>query len=262
MSYSMIHFIVPFRSKEVSDNWELISGLCNATLQSICNQTHSGFRVHLVCHQKPMGKFDHTLIDTIHVNWSVPSTWEEMIDDKYAKVKRGLINVRDYDTPTYVMIVDADDRVHRGLAEWVADHMEAHGWFFEKGYTYPLGGHVVYKVSDSFHQVCGSSAIVQCSETDLPARMDDDSDQFVLLRCGHHLIRSCMEERDTPLEPLPFPGACQVTDTGENHSGSSWKVRTAAKEGLRLALGRIRTMRPITPWMRKRFHLQQSQHFS
>lgn len=256
----MIHFVVPLRSPEVSSNWEQVSTLCNGTLRSLCNQTSDAFRIYLVCHTPPVRQVQHPNITTIQVNFDIPGTREEMLVDKYKKIKRGLVQIKASGSKSLpsgrypVMIVDADDRVHRDVADWVDSHPEGYGWYFPKGYIYPYGQPFLFTdtiLGSQFHKTCGTSAIVYCEGDDLPDTMKDDRKKLIMLRCGHNIITDCMEERRTPLKPLPFPGACYVTDTGDNWSGVSWLRWKGKKKFLRQVI----SIRPLVSYYRKRFSL-------
>lgn len=254
----MIHFVVPFRSREVSSDWERVSSLCNGMLKSLCNQTSDAFRIFLVCHTPPVNQIEHPNIATIQVDFDIPDTWKDMIRDKYRKIKRGLVEINISDSGRLpsgrraVMIVDADDRVHRNLANWVQTHPEGHGWYFPKGYIHPYGQPFLFTstiLGNQFHKICGTSAVIYCEDEDLPNSMDTDSQASVMLRCGHNIIVDCMEKRGTPLKPLPFRGACYVTDTGDNHSGVSW----LQWKGKKKLLKQVVSVRPLVSYYRNRF---------
>ncbi|MCS3665226.1 hypothetical protein GGP90_000852 [Salinibacter ruber] len=229
-------------------------------LKSLCGQTDEKFNVYLVCNVEPKNKIKHPKIYTVKVNFEVPNTSEKMIEDKYKKIKRGLVEVKSSSLPRLpsgrraVMVVDADDRVHCDVAAWVSDHPEGHGWYFPKGYIYPYGQPFLFTstvLGGAFYKHCGTSAVVYCEDSDLPDTMDASGQSSIVLRCGHHTIVDCMDERGTPLRPLPFRGACYVTDTGDNHSGVSW-LRWKGKKKL---ARQVVSFRPLLSCYQNRFAL-------
>lgn len=243
-------FIVPLRSPRVAADWFQVSELCNGTLRSLTDQTTSNLRVHLVCHTPPSDFSPHPLVNVIRVDFPIPDDHHEMMVDKTDKVKRGLIAARDRG-PGHVMVVDADDRVHRELASWVNTRPDANGWYVDTGYVHPLGSPILYRWPD-FHRLCGTSLIVRWSEHDLPASMDEDTQMFEdIILAGHHQASDILTTRDHALAPLPFAGACYITDTADNHSGASW----LEWKSTRAALKRLTRIRLCTSWHRNAFSL-------
>lgn len=243
-------FIVPLRSPKVATNWEQVSDLCNGTLRSLTRQTTEDLRVHLVCHTLPAGFTSHPLINVVPVDFPIPTDRDEMIVDKCEKIKRGLIEVGKYGAG-HVMVVDADDRVHCDVAAWANAHPEVNGWYVDEGYVYPFGSHILFRRPE-FHRYCGTSLIIRWQKEDIPATMDNETELFQdVILDGHHVAASNLSERDRPLEPLPFPGACYITDTTDNWSGVSmlkWK-------GKKAFLKQLTQLRIKTSWHREKFAL-------
>jgi hypothetical protein len=169
--------------------------------------------------------------------------------DKWLKVKRGLIEVRRL-APAYVMVVDADDCVHRDLSRWATPNRSPHGWVLNTGYIWNRDSRWLL-IQQRFDEYCGTSSIVRCEKADLPRSMDEPNEQFPILRFGHTVIVQGCASLGTPLRRLPFPGAVYNVATGENDSSvnlRSWSSR-------RLVLQRLFRYRPLTPWHRARFGL-------
>jgi hypothetical protein len=220
------------------------------------NQISSKFKIHLVCHEVPciINKYDK--LDVIQVDIKIPSSKEEMMIDKYLKVKYGLVNVKKYVESSTgrssIMIVDADDRVDYRVAQWVDQKQNENGWFLKDGYIYPYGEKFLFNsclLENSFYKVCGTSAIIYVESGDLPNNVSDSSSAHKILKDGHHRIVDNMQKRGSPLEPLPFPGACYVTDTDDNHSGVSWLKWKGKKKLFRKAI----SVRPLLSNYKKRF---------
>jgi hypothetical protein len=118
------------------------------------------------------------------------------------------------------MFTDADDCVHRGLAEWCNARPEHPGWYIAEGYIHTAGSRWLYRQRD-FDQICGTAALVRCEPPDFPSAMTDPKPDFFMINCGHFEFRNPGRAGGRKLDPLPFPGAIYVTATGENDSGIS-----------------------------------------
>ena len=221
----MLVFIVPLQSPLASSNWGLVSALCERTLRSICGQTCGEFLVFLVCNEAPQMSFTHPALTIIEHDFPIPekSTAARMFD-KHEKLKRGMIAAREL-APCHVMFADADDCVHRGLAEWCEKHSEHPGWYVADGYIHTAGSRWLYHRRE-FDMICGTAAMVRCEKADFPRQMSDEKKDFFMIDCGHFEFRNPVRTRGRKLEPLPYLGAVYVTATGENDSGISireWK---------------------------------------
>ena len=246
----MLVFIVPLQSPQASSNWTLVSALCERTLRSICAQSIPDFRVFLVCNQAPSISFHHPSLTIVEDHFAIPepNTAARMFD-KHEKLKRGLIASRHL-APCHVMFVDADDCVHRGLADWCAKYPTHPGWYIATGYIHTAGSPWLYLRRD-FDLICGTSAIVHCSPADFPADILAVKSDFFMIDCGHFEFRNPARARGRKLEPLPFPGAVYMTATGENDSGISlrqWR-------GKKMLIKKLLNSRLLTPRLRQTFSL-------
>jgi hypothetical protein len=246
----MLVFIVPLQSPRVSSNWERVSAVCERTMRSICGQTSQNFRVYLVCNTAPQLSFAHPAIRIVEDDFEIPErNTAACMFDKHQKIKRGLIAARG-DAPCHVMIADADDCVHSGLAQWCDRHPNDAGWYFPKGYMYTAGSGWVHRLP-GFDLICGTSAIVKCGEVDFPGAMSDPKSDFFLVDVGHFEFRYPEKIQGRRLKPLPFPGAVYVTDTGDNYTGASLR----RWDGWKMFVRRLVTARPLTSRIRRTFGL-------
>jgi hypothetical protein len=246
----MLVFIVPLQSPRASSDWMLVSALCERTLRSICGQRGGDFRVFLVCNEAPAMSFSHPALTIVEDDFPIPekNTTARMFD-KHEKLKRGLIAARGL-APCHVMFADADDCVHRGLAEWCARHPGHAGWYIRDGYIHTTGSAWLYRRRD-FDLICGTAAIVRCEEGDFPKAMSDPKGDYFMVDCGHFEFRNPERNGGRRLEPLPFPGAMYVTATGENDSGISlreWR-------GKKMLVKKILNSRLLTARIREEFGL-------
>ena len=246
----MLVFIVPLQSPRASSNWALVSAICERTLRSICAQTIGDFQVFLVCNEAPALGFSHSALNIIEDDFPIPerNTAARMFD-KHEKLKRGMIAARQF-APCHVMLADADDCVHRGLAGWCQKNESHPGWYVADGYIHTAKSSWLYRRRD-FDQICGTAAIVRCEETDFPRAMTDSKADFFMIDCGHFEFRNPARTGGRRLEPLPFPGAVYMTATGENDSGISlrqWR-------GKKMLLKKLLNSRPLTRRLREEFGL-------
>jgi len=246
----MLTFVVPLQSPGASNDWSVVSKLAIRCLDSLLQQTEETFAVILVCNEPPINLATHPRLTVIDRPFPLPVTREARMIDKWDKVRAGLVAAREF-APGHVMVVDADDCVSRQLASFVGRHPHAHGWIFERGYLHDEGSSLIYLWRDGFDAACGTSSIVRVEPSDLPTSVEGGRGSNPILRGGHTKIRQEMESRQTPLVPLPFPGAVYNLATGENDSGrgvQSWH----RKKGL---LEKLFRCRPLTRRIQHEFGL-------
>ena len=244
----MLVFVIPLKSPEASQNWQQVSRLCERTLRSVCAQSCPDFRVFLVCNQRPALNFNHPALTIIEDKFPVPDAdWLSRERDRFSKVKVGLIAARHH-APAHVMIMDADDCVHRDLAALACKWPNAHGWIFDVGYWHDEGTRWLLRFK-GFDKQCGTSAIVRLEPCELPSSLSEANDHYFILK-GHEKIRDLLRERGTPLAALPF-SAIYITGNGENTSGFS----VAKLRGRRMMLQRLIWTRPLTQNIRLAFGL-------
>lgn len=133
--------------------------------------------------------------------------------DKGRRILAGLIHAR----PTgHVMAVDQDDFVHRGLARFVQQNSQSHGWFVPRGYIWPDQSRFLIQCDDFCH-LCGTCHIIRSDLYRIPATLEEADADYIRRELGSHvMIQDLLKERGTPLEPFPFRAA--VWRVG--HSGS------------------------------------------
>lgn len=246
----MLIFVVALQSPRASRDWGLVCRLWERTLRSICAQTCGDFRVFLVCNEAPKIGFSHPAATVIEGVFPLPGpTTPERMQDKWRKLKQGLVAARPL-APAHVLIMDADDCVHRGLAAHCAAHPGEIGWRFYTGYVRDEGSRWLF-LRRNFDVYCGTSAIVRVEKSDLPATPDEAIDPYFILTHGHGAIGEYLEKRRTPLHKLPFIGAIYNTATGENDSGFSlrgWRSR-------KVLLRKLLNSRLLTRGIRAEFGL-------
>jgi hypothetical protein len=223
----ILTFVVPLQSPDSSKDWKSVEKLCQRTLRSICSQTCSDFKVILVCNKAPRNIIQLAGLQVVEETFPIPGpTSAERMNDKWLKVKRGLVEARQ-NGPGYIMICDADDCVSNQLAEFCERSPRCAGWSLDRAFIHDEGSSWLF-LRDGFARLCGTSAMVWAEPHELPSSMDDPIDRYFLLCHGHGVISDFLSSVGRPLAPLPFPGAVYCTGTGENDSGfrfADWRSR-------------------------------------
>lgn len=257
----MIAFITSLRHPRNSADYARVEELLQETLRSVTNQTSDDFVVIVVGNRAP----SFALPDRVHfveVDFRAPAPASErirrspFIRDKGTKIGVGLIAARDF-SPDYVMIFDADDFVHRGLAEFVGQNPGRDGWVIDEGWMYSRRRSAV-QTQSTFNRVCGTCFIIPFDAYDVPADLDVSAtrgqvreaygERLSKIIGAHKHAVEWHEARGRYLESLPFRGAVYHVDNGENHSSNVMTGRAkpldaalAAEFGIAAQRGRVMT---------------------
>lgn len=212
----MLVFIVPLKSRTVSNSWARVSELLERTLRSICAQTSDEFRVIVVCNELPDFQYRHAHLEFLMVDIYPTESSAKWInrgreDDKARRILAGNDEARKYD-PSYVMVVDADDCIRNDLVEYVSSAAPGRGWYLPSGYVYVQGRRWIYKKRSEFQKLCGSSLILKPDDMEKVV-IEDDLGLFY----WHFRLPS----DSVPLDPLPFAGAVYTVRNNENHHMTS-----------------------------------------
>jgi hypothetical protein len=240
----MVHFIVPLRSPKVAKDWTKTKKLCKGAISSIEQQTSKEYSIQLVCHTAPEGFGSFKNINIVEVDFKVPSTKREMMEDKIKKVKRGSHDAQK-EIGDYVMVLDADDRISNELVEYVVGE-GADVLYIERGYVWPHGRRFCFKWS-KFNRLCGSSNLVRYNGNNMPSSISGDGRYLVCQPHGE--VRESAEKRGLRVKKIPFAAACYITDTEDNHSGISFVDYMHKKRFLKKVIG----FRPLTSSIRSTF---------
>ena len=221
----MLVFIIPVKSKQVSQSWQRLSKLFERCLKSVCSQTSSQFKVVVACHEKPETHFSHPNLHYIQVDFSPPSLSSSSYGqvrgsgdvDKAKKILAALAYVKQFN-PDHIMVVDADDCVNKNIAEFVNYHVQCDGWYLKQGYLYEEGKKFIYLNTKNFYQSCGSSIIIKYNLSHL---------LFIDNYYNHHNFT--LKDNIT-LQKLPFVGAIYVIKHGENQFMTQQQAKQLKKK--------------------------------
>jgi hypothetical protein len=226
----MLHFIVPFKSRQVSRDWTRDSALCLATLKALLEQQHDAFTVTLACHQPPLG-FDEVAVSekmrlVAREDFWVPPdpTYVPGLNaDRNRKIRAALVSLRGYGTG-YAMPVDADDTVSNQLTRYVMQHVstEADLLYADQGYLYDLASGTLF-LKRNMHHRTGTSLIARWTSDELPSSAEDREAPCVFADYVHdQLVSRVRRAPQCTVQALRFPSVCYVVGTGLNMIGAGF----------------------------------------
>lgn len=231
----MLAFVTTLRHPQNSVDYDRVEQLLLDTLRSVTQQSADDYVVIVVGNQRPGFELPpRTEFVQVEFPAPAPPTGAQtarapFVWDKGTKLGVGLIAARRHN-PTHVMIFDADDFVHRGLAAMVSAQPHHAGWVIRDGWMYSRARNAYVPQAD-FNRTCGTSFIVPFEAYGVPENLTlHASQQEIAEGYGERLSEIMGAHRNAEawhhghgrvLEPLPYRGAVYHVDTGENHSGKS-----------------------------------------
>lgn len=263
----MLIFIIPIKSKKLSQSWETVSSLFERCVKSICNQTLNNFQVIVVCNEKPEIEFTHPQITYLERDFPLIINTESKTKelDRTRKIVTGLIYAQTL-KPSHIMFVDADDCVSNRLAEFVARNRQSNGWYFKKGYMYQDGSKIMRIMRKGFHNYCGTSNIIKYDLFDLPANFHEneclkeklDENEYIkhIFDCYRHRdIIGTLAQKRANIEPLPFPGGVYIINNENTYFGVDDRGRKISLKSRFLQMKAVLDNRWLTKSLRNEFGL-------
>jgi hypothetical protein len=254
----MLVFIIPVRSPKVSKSWETVSKLFERCIQSVCHQTSSNFRVFVVCNERPKIEFNHPNLTYIERDFPLPNTdYLSKEFDRSRKVLTGIMQAKELEEASHIMVVDADDCISKYLAEFVNRQPKHPGWILKQGYWYQDGSQFIRVMRKGFDGYCGTSTIVRTDLYDFPNTRDrEELANHYYKHYRHREIKETLREQGIVLDPLPFKGAVYITDNGENiYSGTETIKHAVSLKSRLLRFKAVLDNRILTPALRDTFGL-------
>jgi hypothetical protein len=238
--FPLLAFITSLRHPDNAQDYAKNESLLQGTLNSIALQTSDDYVV-VVVSNVPLSFPLPDRVTSVVVDFpapaapGAPTSFKAIVWDKGTKLGIGLIAARDH-APDYVMIIDADDFVHRDIVAFTSAHAGASGWYISRGWRYS-GTRNVYRSLRGFHLQCGSAYILPFAAYAVPddatvdlgqdAVFDVFGDRLATILGSHMRVVQWAKRHGYKLVPLPFRGAVHHVDTGENHSRGT--LRGAAR---------------------------------
>lgn len=220
-------FLIPLRPRATSSDWDNVVTNLQRTIRSIFFSAQSDVHVVLAAHDVPQ-------IDELNDQrvTFVPAPFEPELEkkrglrDKQSKLRLAAATLRSRSAQArYVMILDADDLVHKELASFVLRDDNRSGYIIRDGYRVDLSTRSMSAQFASFDKSCGSCAIAHFTPDDLPEAHDDRSSYFEgFLR--HTESARIAAEAGRALATVPFLAAVYIT----NHADSLRMIRAEGAE--------------------------------
>jgi len=247
----MLCFLMALKSKQVASDWALDCQLLEGTLRSIANQDSHRHRTIVIGHERPdIPALASPDVEFLQADWEPPQPGQYAshgMEDKWRKLQQGLVHTAT-DSPRFVMLMDADDRLSRGLVSQTERESSAAGFIIKTGYAYRVGSPFVSRFDD---YDCGTNAIIGTRCFDFPRSMDpSERARSLVLLHGHTVIESKMASLGQPLTPLSFRAGMYVVHPGA-HSRAVYG--TSRRAQLKTLLAGLPNLRPLTRSLRSEF---------
>ncbi len=268
----MIGFVVPFRPKSESKDWQNDCLLLQHTVDSLLNQLDDAFEIFVVYTDEPSIKISDKKVHLVH--FPFPFTGIDKIEghekilhqfnnntkmferrwDKGRKICYGSM-IAKKNGHKYIMSVDADDLVSNKLVQHLRERTagkDVPGFYIEKGYLYSSGASAMIKVPEKMHLFNGSTHILREEFVPIPDFSSNDWHDYSLFT-SHGWIRNRLKDKyGIIIEPISFPAIIYIA-----HSGNISKVNQLGfKDRLKRFVKLIVRRQPITSKIRAEFLLR------
>jgi hypothetical protein len=216
----MMTFVVPFRSKASSNNWNYHSALLYRTIVSLLNQADRNFKVIVVYTDYPEQMIENENLIWLHFPFPFLKVRDITDYETYAKIYFSKEKFAEYAMDQarksiygsqlakelgakYIMSVDADDLVSNKIAKFV-----------NKGYVHLDGKNYVYRYPKNLNQFCGSSYIVRTDLVSIPDFKSKNLLDYNFFSSHAWLKDRLRDYKNAILEPLPFYAIIYILNTG------------------------------------------------
>jgi len=217
----MVGFIVPFKAKSQSKNWEQDCLLLSNTLRSICNQLNNDYQVFVVYTDLPENIQENEKVILVHfpfsfikngelrkIEFQINPNSEIVIDERmFDQGKRILFGCTEAIKHgcLFVMSIDADDLISNRISLHIqVNSNEKIGWYVDKGYILNSRMAILLKVNKNMNYLNGSTHIVH---VDLLPKIDFESKrvgEFSFFSAHGYLKDRIKGFKGESLKPLPF----------------------------------------------------------
>lgn len=173
------YFGTPFLSKQAAVNWDQSVALLNSMLASFSNQTSKNFHHLIACHEiPPIAKEFESFVTFIQLSTPIPKNRSEMLLDKGMKKQAIGCYLRNANFNGYLMLLDAVDFVHKDLVKYSLKDGDKNGYLINKGCMCYQGSKKIIFVNENFDKQCGSCAIFNLKNDELPTALTDENNRF------------------------------------------------------------------------------------
>lgn len=217
----MLGFIVPFKARSKSKDWDNDCLLLAATLRSICNQKSDLYRIFVVYTDYPEDNLKNEKVEYIHFPFSFVNNDElikieklrdpdsslvidERMFDQGKRILYGCMHARKY-ACNFVMSVDADDLVSNRIASYVQEHAtEKIGWYVNKGYVLRKKSSFLLKVNKNMNHMNASTHIVNINLIPAVNFESKSASEFSFFSAHGYLKERIKISMGVTLKPFPF----------------------------------------------------------
>ena len=239
----MLGFIIPFKAKVKSKNWEVDCHFLANTLNSICNQLDNNYLVYVVYTDLPVNLtknekiifiyFPYSFIDNEElkrVELKTDPNSEFVIDERmFDQGKRILFGCKKArkDGCNFFMSVDADDLISNRISSFISQNSkEKIGWFVNQGYLLKNGTPLLIKINKNMDYLNCSTHIIHESlipEVNFNSNKIEDFSFF----SSHGYLRERIRIiKNETLKPLPFKALIYfIHDSNWSGFGTSMKKK-------------------------------------
>lgn len=237
----MFLFLIAIRHPENSTSYQRVEELLNITLESILGQTYKNIKVIIVCNRPPRITTNDERVIMHTVNFPPRKVHENKEEntlsvrkDKATKYLSGLLFAKKFN-PKYVYIVDADDWINKGVAEYISNKKPHDLWYCDRGCFVDFSKKE-YSDKSGLHRYCGSTFVYnynflfeltkannKIDENSDQARLLSNSDEKFVLRVlsNHDVNYKFFNEKGSVPKKIPIRAVCWVQNNGENVYGKS-----------------------------------------
>lgn len=261
----MVGFVIPFKSKAKSKNWQKDCLLLKRTLESVLNQTDTNFRCYVVYTNLPELRPEDEKVTWLQFPFSFLESHQIADEEKYKgwthlpfffdqgrKALYGAMAGK-MDGCNYIMMLDADDLLACKLTEYVNSQEKEKncGFYVEKGYLYTEKCSLMIKVPRQMNAICGSVNIIRA---DVIPNIDfsvETYENYSFFSAHAYMKTRIQYINGQIIKPLPFYSLIYVIHT--NNQVASKKILTGT--GLRSLAKKIVRGKLVTSRLRKEFGL-------
>lgn len=226
------YFGIPLRSKQASNDWDLVCTNLRRTLRNLVNQADQRFGIVLVCHEIPDFLVSKSEVDDvplikakvhiISLQGTVPPPRDvsEFSADKRTKMRAMGAYLKSIGADNfYFMHFDADDLLRVDFVENVLRNNNGNGYLIESGYFLDMmTGELALsnRKKSPFYMHCGSCAAIHFENVDLPTSMNDEGSAFARYT-NHTQYEAVSIRRGKPLTRLNEYNAVYCVNHGDNN---------------------------------------------
>jgi hypothetical protein len=218
----MTGFVIPFKSKAKSKNWELDCAFLLRTIRSVLKQLNPNFKCYVVYSDLPLQTIEDAKVEWINFPYPFLES-REIEDEERCAVRYGLgsflPNFYDQgkkilygasrakqDGCDYITSLDADDMVSRDLVSFIERNKASQpcGWFVNKGYMHAEDSSFLLKVPKNMNYVCASVNIVRSDlipDPDFSGRRYQD---FQFFSSHAYMVEALKDNYNLDMLPVPF----------------------------------------------------------